>query len=214
MRTPPRASPGSRRLPMWFDRRLFMVAVVAAAAIVASARPSGAQSSAVVGTPRADSTTLEVTLSRNANDEPSFEVNRPAYVGIFELRTGVGVTQLYPGSLDQARVSARAGRTYLSAAEVAWNRRSSTSAADAGPRPSTGMTRLRSNRVWLIVVSDRPLNISSPSGTATALRSVDRLRTLTGATITEKDIEAVVAIVRPKDAKAEVATDLLEVPPG
>lgn len=211
----PTSLPVSRSVPLlaWLAARRSLVALLAAASL-AAAGPARGQSSAVVGTPGSDSSTLEVTLRRNANDEPSFEVNRPAYVGIFELRTGVGVTQLYPGSLDQARISARAGRTYLSAAEVAWNRRSSTSTSDVGPRPSSGMTRLRSNRVWLIVVSDRPLNVSSPSGTATTLRSVDRLRTLSGATITTKDIEAVVAVVRPKEAKAEVATDLLEVPPG
>ncbi|MBI2795103.1 MAG: hypothetical protein HYX65_00170 [Gemmatimonadetes bacterium] len=182
--------------------------------VLALAMPAGAQVAAVVGAQRPDSSTLEVTLRRNSNDEPSFELNRPAYVGIFELRTGVGVTHLYPGSLDQARTSSRAGSTFVSAAEAAWNRRNSTSSTDPGPRPMTGVSRLRSNRVWLIVASDRPLNISSPSATSTSLRSVDRLRTLTAATITEADVQAVLAIVRPKDPKAEVATDLLAVPPG
>ena len=182
-------------------------------AIAGGVAVAQAQSSAMVGTPVADSTTLEVSLHRNSNDEPVFELNRPAYVAIFELRTGYGVTQIFPGSLDQARTSARAGKNYVSSAEVAWNRANSRAATDPGPRGALGVSRLRSTRVWLIVASDRPLQVSGPAGTSTALRRVDRLRALTGGTITTHDLEAVLAIVRPAEAKAEVVTDVLELPP-
>ena len=187
--------------------------LTAAGGFMANGAAARAQSSATVGTPVADSSTLEVSLRRNSNDEPVFELNRPAYVAIFELRTGHGVTQIFPGSLDQARTSGRAGKNYVSAAEVAWNRANSRSATDPGPQGATGASRLRSTRVWLIVASDRPLRVSGPAGTSTALRRVDRLRALTGGTITTQDLEAVLAIVRPAEAKAEVATDVLELPP-
>ena len=173
---------------------------------------AGPPSSALAQRP--DSLDLAVKVFRVPGDEPGFELNRPAYVAVFEIRPGVGIAQLYPDHSEGSRTTAAKGRTYLQASRARYNRAASQSQFDNGPVSSFGVDQLRTMRTILVVASDRPLRVAGPAATSALLRRVERLRTLRSGRVLMADLLAIVEAVKPEDAGAEVVTDVMEVPPG
>ncbi len=161
-----------------------------------------------------DSLALTVKIVRVPGDEPAFELSRLAYVAVFEVRPGDGVSQLFPDNTDGARTTSPKGRTYLQAGRVGYNRQASRSQTNYAPTSNFGTDQLRTSRTILIVASDRPLRVSGPNATAQMLRRIERLRTLRSGRVLIDDLLAIIAAVRPEDSTAEVATDSMELPPG
>ncbi|MBI3789327.1 MAG: hypothetical protein HY275_00410 [Gemmatimonadetes bacterium] len=161
-----------------------------------------------------DTTALEVKAFRVPGDEPGFELNRPAYVAVFELRPGDGVAQLYPDNTDGSRTTSARGRTYLQAGRAHYNRQVSRAQFNYAPTSSFGTDQLRTGRTILVIASDRPLRVGAPAATAQTLRRIERLRTLRSGRILLEDLLAVIEAVKPQDAGAEVASDSMELPPG
>lgn len=179
-----------------------------AAAILAgaSAHPARAQGP--------DSLALKVEIFRVPGDEPGFELNRAAYVAVFEIRAGEGVAQLFPDNTEGSRVTSPKGRTYLIAGRTHYNRQASQGQYNYAPTASSGIDRLRTGRTILVIASDRPLRVGAPASTASVLRRVERLRSLRTGRVLLEDLAALVEAVKPLDSGAEVATDTLELPPG
>jgi hypothetical protein len=196
---------GSRLLILTFAATLLPMARVAAQ----SSTPTRSDAPALP-----DSLALKVTVFRVPGDEPGFELNRAAYVAVFEVRPGDGVAQLFPDNTEGARVTSPIGRTYLQAGRAHYNRQVSQSQNNYAPTSSFGTERLRTSRTILVVASDRPLRVGAPASTATVLRRIERLRTLRSGRVLVEDLLAIVEAVRPADAGAEVVSDVLEMPPG
>lgn len=103
------------------------------ALLVLGAAPLGVlhgQSSTAAGTSAAalpDSLALAVMIFRVPGDEPGFELNRAAYVAVFEVRPGEGVAQLFPDNTEGSRGTFAKGRTFLLSGRVHYNRQSSQS---------------------------------------------------------------------------------------
>ncbi len=161
-----------------------------------------------------DSTALAIKIFRVPGDEPGFELNRAAYVAVFEVRPGEGVAQLYPDNTEGSRVTSPKGRTFLLSGRVHYNRQSSQSQNNYAPTASSGTDRLRTSRTILVVASDRPLRVGAPTSTGNVLRRIERLRSLRSGRVAIDDLLAIIEAVRPEDPGAELATDTLEVPPS
>lgn len=161
-----------------------------------------------------DSLALSVSLFRVAGDEPGFELNRAAYVAIFEVRPGEGVAQLFPDNTEMSRTSLPKGRSYLQGSRAQYNRQISRAQYNYAPQGSSGIDVLRTPRTILIVASDRPLRVAGPASTAATLRRVERLRSLRTGRVTMEDLMAIIEAVRPEAAGAELVTDVLELGPG
>ena len=161
-----------------------------------------------------DSLALKVAAFRVPGDEPGFELNRAAYVAVFEVRPGDGVAQLFPDNTEGARVTSPVGRTYLQAGRTHYNRQVSQSQNNFAPTTTFGTDRLRTSRMILVVASDRPLRVGAPASTANVLRRIERLRSLRSGRVLAEDLLAIIEAVRPEDSSAELVNDVLELPPG
>lgn len=187
------------------------------ALLIAPCVPLQGQSSSPIGASVSalpDSLALAIKIFRVPGDEPGFELNRAAYVAVFEIRPGDGVAQLFPDNTEASRVTSPKGRTYLVSGRTHYNRQASQSQNNFAPTANFGTDRLRSSRTILVVASDRPLRVGAPASTANVLRRIERLRTLRSGRVLIEDLLAIVDAVRPEDPGAELATDSLELPPG
>jgi hypothetical protein len=183
--------------------RALVAAVLLPVALGAQAREGSAR----------DTAALDVKAFRVPGDEPGFELNRTAFVAVFELRAGEGVSQLFPDNAEAARTSVVAGRTYLMAQRVRYNREVSRS-QNHYQSSGYGLDALRSGRTVLVVASDRPLRVAGPAATSQLLRRVERLRSLRGGRVLPEDLMALIDAIKPEDPQAELVSDVLELPPA
>ena len=177
--------------------------LVIASLVLAGALPLGAQER-----------TLDAGFSRTAYAEPTFFVSRAAYVAVFELVGGDRVVQRYPRVEAQAATALPAGETTLAWLDVNLGRIAdapgtrtvfyrSGMAASSGGFP----TRAPTARTMLLIASTQRLKVGASVDFLARFRdALDRQPA--GRDVQDRALAAVVDVVRPDDAAAELVTSL------
>ena len=164
------------------------------------AMPAAAQDSSVLG--------AELNPVPPSGDI-SFTLKKAAYVAVFELLPGRGITQIYPYTSDQARELVPAGTTWIPDYQVAFYRRATAQAASWNVSNAAWM-QPTPFRTYVLIASDQPLTIGSPMKTAAAMRRVERWQSLSMNGISPRTFDALIDAVRPTSPGAIVETDALE----
>ena len=171
------------------------------------AMPAAAQDASIFGAE---------LLSVPVTGDVSFSLKTPAFVAVFELIPGRGITQIYPANSGQARQPVAAGTTWIPSYQVAFYRRASAwnaswSATSAAWSSSNTMWDRESPfRTYMLIASDKPLHVGSPMVTSSALRRVERWQPLSMNGIGPATFDALIEAVRPTNPGAIIETDALE----
>ena len=167
----------------------------------------------------AQETTLEARLLYNGYGAPSFEINKPAYVALFEVNT-TQVIQLYPSRVGQLHQLIGEGRTFFSPQDLAFVRRVNTGfwydpfQLQYAAYSAYGMNGRylpvfygRERRALFLVGSTEPLDLGAP---LTSQARINRALAAQGHHFDlsrESGLDALVALVAPTRAGGEVVSD-------
>lgn len=172
---------------------------------------------------------LEARLVYSGFGTPSFEINKPAYVALFEVSAS-GVMQLYPSRTSQLHQLMGAGRTFFSPQDMAFIERinqgfmydpfsqvlfaSNYSAYSTYASPRRWFNSIYTTfgrRGLFLVASTEPLDVGAPVTTQIRLN-----RTLSSHghhfdLNRESGLDALTALVTASSAQAEIATDFVPI---
>ena len=175
--------------------------IVVASLVFAAALPLGAQER-----------TLDARFSQTAYAEPTFYVNRAAFVAVFEILGGDRVVQRYPRVEAQAATALPAGETALAWLDVNIGRVTDAPGTrtvfyrDGQATSGAGFpARAATARTMLLVASTQRLNVGASADFLPRFReALDRQPA--GRDGQERVLAAVTQVVRPDDAGVEFVT--------